>query len=170
MTLSVEKECNRFRVEWQGNSIDWLPDTASNRKAVLLFLRYFRDERGKRLPFKELSKLVDSEKRQASSGHVEGFRECGSDFLSFLTRKRKVDSQVVEAVLAELLDTPLAEAVELQQRVNVGLGRSDLSSANIKVALGQISCEHIRGALRKQKAAGKAHYQEEAHVYVCPTV
>jgi len=141
--------------------MDWFPDTASNRKAVLVFLRYFRDERGKRLPFKELSKLVDSEKRQASSGHVEGFRECGSDFLSFLTRKRKVDSQVVEAVLAELLDAPLAETVELQHRVNVRLGRSDLSSANIKVALEQISCEHIRGALRKQIATGKAHYQEE---------
>ncbi len=90
MTLSFEKEGNRFRVKWQGNSIDWFPDTASNRKAVLVFLRYFRDESGKHLPFKELSKLVDSEKRQASSGHVEGFRECGSDFLPFLTRKRKI--------------------------------------------------------------------------------
>jgi len=34
MTLSVVKEDNRFRVEWQGNSTDWLPDTASNRKTV----------------------------------------------------------------------------------------------------------------------------------------
>ena len=161
MTLSVEKKGNRFRVKWQGNSIDWLPDTASNRKAALVFLRHFRDEKGKRLPFKELSKLVDSEKRQASSGHVERFRECGSDFLHFLTRKRKVDSQVVEAVLQELHDTPLAETVELQERVNVRLGRSDLSSANVKVALEHISCQHIRGALRKQIAAGKAHYQEE---------
>jgi len=161
MTLSVEKESNRFRVKWQGNSLDWFPDTSSNRKAVLVFLRYLRDEKGRRLPFAELSKLVDSEKRQASSGHVEGFRECGSDFLSFLTRKRKIDSQVVEAVLAELLDAPLVETVALQQRVNGRLGRSDLSLANIKVALDQISCEHIRGALRKQLATGKAHYQEE---------
>ena len=74
MTLSVEKESNRFRVKWQGNSLDWFPDTGTNRKAVLVFLRYFRDEMGKRLPFQELSKLFDSEKRQASSGHVEGFR------------------------------------------------------------------------------------------------
>ena len=112
MTLSVEKEGNRFRVKWQGNSTDWLPDTASNRKVVLVFLRCFQDEKGRHLTFQELSKLVDSEKRQASSGHVERFRECGSDFLHFLTRKRKVDSQVVEAVLHELLDTPLAETVE----------------------------------------------------------
>jgi hypothetical protein len=82
--------------------------------------------------------VVDSQKRQASSGHVERFRECGSDFLCFLTRKRKVDSQVVEAVLDELLDTPLAETDELQKRVNARLGRSDLSWWNIKVALEQI--------------------------------
>jgi hypothetical protein len=162
MTLSVEKEGNRFRVEWQGNSIDWLPDTASNRKTILVLLRCLRDENGKHVfTHQELSKVVDSEKRQASSGHVERFRECGSDFLPFLTRKRKVDSQVVEAVLAELLDTPLAETVELQERVNARLGRSDLSWMNIKVALEQIPCQHIIGALRKQIASGKAHYQEE---------
>ena len=118
MTLSVEKEGNRFRVEWQGNSIDWLPDTVSNRKAILVFLRCLRDENGKHVfTHQELSKVVDSENRQASSGHVERFRECGSDFLHFLTRKRKVDSQVVEAVLAELLDTPLAETVELHRNL-----------------------------------------------------
>jgi transposase-like protein len=105
--------------------------------------------------------VVDSQKRQASSGHMERFRECRSDFLRFLTRKRKVDSQVVEAVLDELLDTPLAAADELQQRVNARLGRSDLSCRNIKVALEQIPCQHIRRTLRKQIASGKAHYQEE---------
>lgn len=40
MTLSVERENSRFRVKWQENSIDWLPDTASSRKAVLVFLRF----------------------------------------------------------------------------------------------------------------------------------
>jgi transposase-like protein len=162
MTLSVEKEGSRFRIKWQGNSIDWLPDTTSNRKAVLVFLRCLRDENDKPVfTHQELSKVVDSQKRQASSGHIERFLECGSDFLRFLTRKRKVDSQVVEAVMQELHDTPLAEANELQQRVNARLGRSDLSWRNIKVALEQIPCQHIRRTLRKQIAEGKAHYQEE---------
>ncbi len=162
MTLTVEKEDNKFRVEWQGYSTAWYPDTVSNRKAVLVFLRWLRDENGRHIfTYQELSKVVDSHKRQASSGHVERFRECESDFLLFLTRKRKVDSQVVEAVMAELLDTPLAGADELQQRVNARLGRSDLSWRNIKVALDQIPCQHIRRTLRKQIAQGKAHYQEE---------
>ena len=162
MTLTVEKEDNKFRVEWQGYSTAWYPDTVSNRKAVLVFLRWLRDENGRHVfTYQELSKVFDSQKRQASSGHVERFRECESDFLRFLTRKRKVDSQVVEAVMAELLETPLAAADELQQRVSARLGRSDLSWRNIKVALEQIPCQHIRRTLRKQIAKGKAHYQEE---------
>ncbi|MFC1717721.1 hypothetical protein ACFL6S_28935 [Candidatus Poribacteria bacterium] len=80
MTLSFEKEDNRFRVEWQGNSIDWLPDTVSNRKSVLVFLRWLLDENNKHaFTHQELSKVVDSEKRQASSGHVERFGDCGVD-------------------------------------------------------------------------------------------
>ena len=162
MALIVEEKNSRFRVKWQGNSIQWLPDTASNRKTVAVSLRLLLDEKGKRVfTLQELSALFDSDNRQASSGHIERFRKCGSDFLSFLTRKRKVDSDVVNAVIQELADTPLAEASELQQRVNERLGRSDLSLENITVALEQISCQHVRRVLRKQIATGKAHYKEK---------
>jgi len=166
MTLAIAREDNRFRVEWQedsaGNSTDWLPDTPSNRKAMLVFFRHLRDEKGKQvLTFQELSVLFDSDNRQAASGHVERFRDCGSDFLSILTRIRKVDSQVVEAVTHELLADPLAEIGELQQRVNAKLGRDDLSSVNINVALEQILYHTVRDVIRKQIAKGKAHYQEE---------
>ena len=52
-----------------------------------------RDENGNPVfTFQELSKVIDSEKRQTSSCHVEGFRECSCDFLKYLTRKRKIDS------------------------------------------------------------------------------
>ncbi len=162
MTLSVEKEGNRFRVRWQGYSICWLPDTLSNRKAILVFLRLLCDGSDKRVfTFRELSGLFGGKNRQAASGHVERFRQCGSDFLRFLTRKRKVDSQVVDAVTQELLHDPLAEIGELQQRVNAKLGRDNLSAANIKVALEQIPYRIVRDAIRKQISSGKAHYQEE---------
>jgi transposase-like protein len=162
MALSFVREDSRFRVEWQGYSTDWFPDTISNRKSVLVFLRSLRDEQGKHVfTFQELSEIVGSQKRQAASGHVERFRECGSDFLQFLTRKRKVDSEVVEAVSQELRYAPMAETSELQERVNAQLGRNDLSSANINVALEQISYQPIRKVLRKQIAAGKAHYKEK---------
>jgi len=127
-----------------------------------VFLRLLRNERGRRVfTFRELSVLFGGNNRQAASGHVERFRQCGSDFLGFLTRKRKVDSQVVEAVTQELFHDPLAETGELQQRVNAKLGRDDLSVTNIKVALEQIPYHTVRDAIRKQIAKGKAHYQEE---------
>jgi len=162
MALQIVVEDNRFRVEWQGYSIGWLPDTISNRKAILVFLRLLQDEKGKpAFTFRELSVLFGGNSRQAASGHVERFRQCGSDFLCFLTRKRKVDSQVVEVLTQELLHDPLAEIAELQQRVNAKLGRDDLSCTNISVALEQIPYHTVRDAIRKQLASGKAHYQEE---------
>ena len=127
MTLKIIEEDNRFRVEWQENfSIDWLPDTPSNRKAVLVFLRLLRNEKGKALfTFQELAVIFGSDNRQASSGPMERFRDCGSDFLWFLVRKRKVNSDVVEAVSQELLNDPLADIKELQERANIHLGRDD---------------------------------------------
>jgi len=167
MALSVVKEDNRFQVEWQGYSTDCLPDTPSNRKAVAVFLRLLLDEGGKPVfTFQELSVLFDSDNPrvrgdQASSQHMEDFRECGCDFLAFLKRKRKVDSEVVKAVSQELLHDPLAGIGELQQRVNAGMRRDDLSEANIKAALDQVSCQQVRGAIQRQIAGGEAHYQEE---------
>lgn len=75
MALEIVLEGNRFRVKWQGNFTDWLPDTPSNRKAMLVFLRLLRNERGRRVfTFRELSVLFGGNSRQAASGHVESPR------------------------------------------------------------------------------------------------
>jgi len=123
MVLEIHEKDSMFCVKWQANSqsssIDWLPDTSSNRKSVLVFLRMLGNDEGKRLfTFAELSALFRSNNRQASSQHMEDFRDCGRDFLHYLTRKRKVDSVVVEAVKQELITDPLAKLTELQERVN----------------------------------------------------
>ena len=166
MALCVVKEDNRFRVEWQVNSqecsTDWFPDTPANRKAILVSLRSILDEKGDHMfTFQELSVLFDSENRQASSQHMEDFRDSGCDFLSYLTRKRKVDCVVVEAARQELVLDPLAKLVELRERVNARLEREDLTEANIKAALEQISYAEIRGSILNQLSSGRAHYQEE---------
>ena len=115
MALEIQKKDSKFRIVWQGFSTDWLPDTPSNRKAMLVFLRSLRDSKGKHVfTFQELSVLFDSNNRQASSQHMEDFRDCGCDFLQYLTRKRKVDCVVVEAVKQELIRDPLAKLVELR--------------------------------------------------------
>src|SRR5215510_16292116 len=75
-------------------------------------------------------------------------------------RKRKVDATVVEAVLAELLHTPLAGPTELVPRVQARLDRADLTVANIECALEQISCVPVLRTLRRQLETGHGQYQE----------
>lgn len=60
MAMSVVKEGNRFTVEWQEHFTISLPDTPSNRKAMLVFLRSLRDGRGKNslMTKKPLDKLI----------------------------------------------------------------------------------------------------------------
>ncbi len=154
MAMEIQEKDSKFRVKWQGFSIDWFPDMPSNRKGILVFLRSLQDSRGKHVfTFQELSGLFDSNNRQASSQHMEDFRDCGCDFLGYLTRKRKVDCVVVEAVKQELRRDPLASLKELQER-------EDLTEANMKAAMEQISYSEIRDAVVNQLASGKAHYQE----------
>ena len=37
--MVVERKGTQFRVVWQGGSVGWWEDTASNRKATVVFLR-----------------------------------------------------------------------------------------------------------------------------------
>jgi hypothetical protein len=92
---------------------------------------------------------------------MEDFRDSGCDFLQYLTRKRKVDGVVVEAIKQELIVDPLEKLIELRDRVNARLGRNDLTSANMRVALEQIPYQQIRDVILSQLAQGEAHYQEE---------
>jgi transposase-like protein len=162
MALEIQEKDNRFRVIWQGHFVtDWLPDTPSNRKSMLVFLRSLLDEKGKHVfTFQELSALFNSDNRQASSQHMEDFRDSGCDFLNCLTRKRKVDNVVVEALACELRRDPLAKMKELAERVNARLRRKDLTEGNMEVALEHISYARIRPSILNQLANGEAHYHE----------
>jgi transposase-like protein len=79
---------------------------------------------------------------------------------AFVLRKRKVDAAVLEGVLSELLQTPLAGPTALAPRVNARLSRPDLTVANIEGALEQISCVPVLRTLRRQLEAGQVHDQE----------
>lgn len=161
MDISVEHQDNTFRVTTQVFSFQW-PDTSANRKVAVVFLRGLRDAQGQELfTFQQLAALVDSPNRQAASHHLEEFRACGEEFKGWVTRKRKVDAGVVEAVRQEIVRDPLVETEELGRRVNARLRREDLSAANLEAALEQISCREVRRVLRKQLAKGEVHYQEE---------
>src|SRR5262244_2247411 len=159
--LRVEVYGQRFRVQSARFSTQWLPDTPRNRHLTVVWLRLLRDAHDKPcFTLQELAQLVGSANRQAASQHLEDFRQCGEDFRAFVLRKRKVDATVVEAVLSELLHTPLAGPTELLARVQQRLDRHDLSAANIESALEQISCVPVLRTLRRQLETGQVHYQE----------
>jgi transposase-like protein len=157
----VEVDGSRFRVRTAQFSTQWLPDTPSNRHLTLVWCRLLVDAHGQPLfTLQELAVIVGSTNRQAASQHLEDFRQCGEDMRAFVLRKRKVDPTVVEGVLHELLQTPLAGPTELGPRVQARLGRDDLTVANIACALEQISCVPVLRTLRQQLETGHVHYQE----------
>ncbi len=47
MALQIVVKDNRFTVEWQGHFTISLPETPSNGKAILVFLRSLQDGMGK---------------------------------------------------------------------------------------------------------------------------
>jgi len=159
--MTVVRYNTTFCVQTQGFSVTF-PDTPANRKVVVIFLRGMRDAQGERMfTLAQLAEIVESSNRQAASGHVEEFRVRGEDFGAVLTRKRKVDGEVVEAVRRELERDPLIEVRVLRARVNVRLSREDISEANVEAALDQISCAELRRRVRKQLDRGEVHYKEE---------
>jgi len=90
--MDVIRKDNRVCVTGQGISVS-LPDTAANRKVLIVLLRWLRDAATGRELFtlQELAQIVESENRQAASEHAEQFRACEEDVEGFLRRKRKVD-------------------------------------------------------------------------------
>src|SRR5262249_4184355 len=139
----------------------WLPDTPSNRHLTIVWLRLLRDAHDRPcFTLQALAPLVGSPNRQAASQHLEDFRQCGEDVHAFVLRKRKVDATVVEAVLAEVLHTPLAGPTALVPRVQARLDRHDLRVANIARALEQFSCVPVLRVLRRQSETGHVQYQE----------
>lgn len=162
MAIEIMRHDNRFRLKGQGISLDWVADTEANRKAVVVFLRWLTDEEGKSLfTHQELSQLLESSNRQAACNHIQDFRECGTDFLLFLSRRKKLDCGVVEAIQAELLKDPFASCSQLQERVNARLGRTDLSERNLQEAMDLIPLRPFRQVLLQKLDSGEAHYQEK---------
>lgn len=159
--MVVEHKGTQFRVVWQGGSVGWWEDTPSNRKAMVVFLRSMRDELGKRkFTLAELAQVVGSENRQAAHQHMEGFRESGGDMLGYLSRKRKVAGEVVAAVEEELREDLWISLEELARRVNVRLGREDLTGKNMAAALEQVSGRELWSLFMGKVERGKAHFKE----------
>jgi transposase-like protein len=162
--LTLELEHETYRGEILGERFEF-PASGSNKYCLIHFLRGFKKASGKQGLFsqEQIARAIpdfDGSTRQSVDDHERRFRESGEDLQQYLTRRRKVDETVVEAVRAEVLESPLQQTAELVKSVNQRLTRQDLNAANITAALESISVAEIRPVLRRHLESGTVQYKE----------
>jgi transposase-like protein len=138
-------------------------DTWENRKVWFVILRTLGSPKtGK--PFFSYQRIADEfgyKARQNINNYVREYERCDENMFDYLRHKRKVDPVVVEAVRKELDKDVLSKTGALRIRVNHRLERTDLTSANIRIALEQIPCTVIRSKVLREIAHGAFHPKEE---------
>ncbi len=163
LEIEWQMETTQFRIKLAHVYYGWFTNTPSNRKAILVFLREMYDsETGQRVFTEaELAPLFGSVNRQAVDGHMKGFRDADGNMLAYLTRKRKVDTEVVDMVWKAFCVDPFSRFSELSARVNAGYsGEKSLSEANVREALSQIPGDKIRRKILKGLESGQAQYEQ----------
>jgi len=138
-------------------------DTWENRKVWFVMLRGLRSpESGKPLfSYQRIAEAFGYKARQNINNYVREYEQCDENLFDYLRHKRKVDPVVVEVVRDELVRDVLVKSGALRKRVNERLGREDVTSANIRVALEQIPCTVIRRRVLREIEEGSFHPKEE---------
>ena len=162
--LVLELDNETYRGEILGERFEF-PAHGANKSCFMQFLRGFKTPSGRHGLFSQaqIGRAIPDfagTTRQSVEDHERRFRESGEELQQYLTRRRKVDETVVEAVRTEGLASPLRQTTEVVQAVNQRLTRQDLTAANITAALASISVAEIRPVLRRQLEAGMVQYKE----------
>ena len=163
LEIERNKEEKQFRVKVGTVYYGWFEDTATNRKAVLVFLREMHDSETGKWMFteEELAGLFGSVHRQAVDCHMKGFRDAEGELLDFLKHKRKVDDDVVELVWQVFCSDPYAGLSSMTAQANASYnGKKPLNNSNIREALSQIGGYKVWREMLKGLEKGQAHYKE----------
>ncbi len=160
--LTVETHDGMYHIRSQELYLQF-PNTEKNTRVLWLLLRAFHHpDTGKPLfTYEQIAKAFGQKARQNIQNFEGEFKACGSDILSYLRRKCKVDDAVVDAVDALLRQFPLAPATELCPLVQARLNRPDLTPSNIRKAIQQVPCSAIRPILQQVWEQGEFHPKEE---------
>jgi len=137
-------------------------DTWENRKAWFVILRSLRSATTGKCFFSYqcIADAFGYKARQNINNYLRDYEACDENLFDYLRHKRKVDPVVVNAVRDALGHDVLAKTGALCARVNQQLGREDLTSSNIRVALEQIPCTVIRATVCRELAQGAFHPKE----------
>jgi transposase-like protein len=164
--LQIVLEDNIYKVCSQDFYLEFAGGCDANQKALILFLRSFKKRASGRhglFSQEQLAKAIPDfkgESKQSIQDHERRFAESGQDMQLYLSRKRKVDEQVVDALSKELEHSPFAGLEELAAGVNQRLSRSDISAANIRAGLEALPCLGYRKIVCQQLEKGEVYYQE----------
>jgi transposase-like protein len=162
--LALELEHETYRGEIFGERFEF-PANPENKYCLIQFLRGFKKPSGKQGVFsqEQIAHAIpdfEGKTRQSVDDHERRFRESGGNLPHYLTRQRKVDETVVDAVRTEVLTCPLRQTTDVVKSVNQRLSRQDLNSANITAAFESISLAEVRPVLRRQLETGTVQYKE----------
>jgi transposase-like protein len=162
--LALELQHETYSGEIFGEQFKF-PANPENKYCLIQFLRGFKKPSGKQGVFsqEQIAHAIpdfEGKTRQSVDDHERRFRESGGNLHQYLTRQRKVDETVVDAVRTEVLKCPLRQTTDVVRLVNQRLTRQDLSEANITAAMESISLAEVRPVLRHQLEAGTVQYKE----------
>lgn len=162
--LAFELEHETYRGEIFGERFEF-PANPENKYCLIQFLRGFKKPSGKQGVFsqEQIAHAIpdfEGKTRQSVDDHERRFRESGGNLHHYLTRQRKVDETVVDAVRMEVLTCPLRQTTDVVKLVNQRLSRQDLNDANITAAFESISLAEVRPVLRRHLETGAVQYKE----------
>jgi transposase-like protein len=138
-------------------------DRWANRRGVMIFLRCLRGPDGQPwMTYEQIAQQLGYADRRNVHNFWAEFQACGEDLEAFLSRRKKVDAQVVALCQQIWKAHPLwsvgqvhAELVRRFPQQGEGL-----TEQNIRTAGQQIGFLGVQQVLRRQLAEGKVHYQE----------
>jgi len=141
-----------------------MPDTWSNRRGLMIFLRCLRTAEGRPLvTFAQIAAEMDyADPRNVHNFWME-FASCGGDLASYLARRKKVDADVVARCEQLWQAHPLWSAAQVYEEYQQRWPESGatLNEANIRTAGHQISFLKLQQIVRRQLQEGQVSYGEE---------
>ena len=161
--FSESEQAESFQIKLPGGLWLEMADSWANRRGLMVFLRCLRSPEGRPLMTLEqiAGQLGYADRRNVHNFWME-FQACGEDLDAFLSRRKKVDGEVLGLCEQIWRAHPLWSAVEVHAELVRRFPQkgSALSEQNVRTAGHQIGFLGIQQVLRRQLAQGEAHYQE----------
>ena len=143
-----------------------LPDTGSNRKAMLVLSRQlvYRDSGKRVFTFGAISEGLGHPDRQWSNNYYREFQEHGEDLLSFLQRRNSLKAAAFERIEEQILQAPLLPLKEQYELFRKQHPKLSLSYATFLEYVRQLDSCKLLSRLQHLVSAGEVHADSKAYL------